>query len=97
MRRFVVFFTSLTKVVGSKKRKQVTVRTAKGPVDAYRKATGWLGPVGCSNGYSNQVPARSVQGFYRQPIDGPAYMAWLAANKNDPVPPHAYIIPLGKW
>lgn len=100
-RRFVLVFDTPTAIRG--KMRTVTTATAKGPIDAFRKATGYKGKIAASNGYSQQVPARKlapyVEGFADQLASAVAegrstdslIAGWHA------LPPMAYCVPLGKW
>lgn len=100
MKRYVVFFTAPFPVKGqhrlggrTPRTKVLTVRTAKGPIDAYRKATGWKGKISAGKGYSPQTPARQLMAYVH--FENMTSEEWQA--KFRAAPPVAYVVPLGKW
>lgn len=107
MRRFVVFFDEATVVKGTKHlthpkhgrptrpTRTYTTRLAKGPVDAYRKATGWTGMVSSSNGYEEQKPVRRVSAY--NSMKGLTMEQWQRQALLTPPPPAAGVVPLGEW
>ena len=76
---------------GSPRKTRMATRTAKGPIAAYRKATGWKGKVFRTQGYSNQCPIAKVA----------AYVPFTTAKKHAEAmfnaPSVAYVVPIGEW
>ena len=103
MKRYVVFFPGGFEVRGQHlfssqlpRKKNLTVRTARGPIDAYRKATGWKGKITAGKGYSPQTPAREVRAYIQwSTLDG--LDVYKKALMNSHLPPTAYVVPLGEW
>ena len=93
-KRYVVFFELPTIIKRSSRTTgQITIRMATGPVDAYRKATGWKGRVAAGKGYSNQMPARQIYGYHKLTNNDD----WVELHRVNPPPPTAYVVPLGNW
>lgn len=96
-RRFALVFDDSVRVVGSRshasRKQKVTTRTAVGPVTAYRKATGWKGKIGTSNGRMRQMPIMRVFAYDNFDIvNGEVvYKGGVAP------PPYAYVVPIGEW
>lgn len=109
LRRFVLVFDQPTLVVGTKhnnylastygeqarRKRKIATRTARGPVEAYRLATGWTGLIYKSKGNSPQTPAAQVKAYV--PRGTSSMRAWLRKVKEGNAPPMAYVLPLGEW
>ena len=98
-RRFVVVFDEPIYLkyrggaVSPARKKRLATVTALGPIAAYRKVTGYTGLLSASNGYSEQLPARRLFPYAKQPV--PFTLSVDLKNPNNFS--SAFVFPLGSW